>query len=377
MDIFGNNLRNLTNHPAYDGDVTWSPDGRSFAFVSNRDGHREIYIMNMKCMRSYIVLGMVLLLSSGLLIHGGWAAEWDILSFVSEKGEDSPIILMNTDGEILQKLATDPGKPSNFTWSPNGRSIVYDSWHGGNFDIYVMDVEANTHRQLTIDGGRDQLPAWSPNGKWIAFVSDRAGGESVYRMDVNGENVKRLTNKKDCHRPAWSPDSQSIAFVADAEHTLFLMDAGGRQLRELTWTTRFTKCSWSPDGKQIAFVSQAANGGIEIFSIDVNGKNRRQLTRSNQPIIWDPIWSPSGEWSAYIVSQLPFGGVPADQIRTDGVISVVNTIDDAGGKPIQSTKGLPKQSLQWVPKQFLPVSPSVKKQTTLWGRLKQAENATR
>ena len=326
--------------------------------------------MDMKCIRSYVVLGVALLLSSG------WAeTEWDVLSFISEKGGDSPIILMNTDGEILEKLATDPGKPSDFTWSPNGRSIVYDSWHGGNFDIYVMDVEANTHRQLTFDGGRDQLPAWSPNGKWIAFVSDRAGGESVYKMDVNGENVKRLTNKKDCRRPAWSPDSQWIAFASNS--SLFVMDAGGRQLRELTWSKRFTNCSWSPDGKQIAFISQAADGGIEIFSIDVNGKNRRQLTRSNQPIIWDPVWSPSGEWIAYIVSQIPFGGVPADQIRTDGVISIVNTIDGAGGKPIQSTKGLPKQSLQWVPKQLLSVSPSAEKQTTLWGRLKQSENTVK
>ncbi|RKU26637.1 hypothetical protein C6499_12810 [Candidatus Poribacteria bacterium] len=332
--------------------------------------------MNMKCMRSYIVLGMVFLLSSGLLIHGGWADDQDILSFVSKKGEDSPIILMNTQGAILERLATDPGKPSEFTWSPNGRSIVYDSWHGGNFDIYVMDVETNTHRQLTFDGIRDQQPVWSPNGKWIAFISDRAGGETIYRMDVNGENVKQLTNKKDCRKPAWSPDSQWIAF--SSEHSLYVMDAGGRRLRELTWTKRFSECSWSPDGKQIAFTSSAPNGRTEVFSIDVNGKNRRQLTQSDQlSIIWDPVWSPSGEWIAYIVGQIPFGGAGANQIKTNGVVSIVNTVNGAGGKPIEATKGLPKQSLQWVPKQLLSVSPNAEKQTTLWGRLKQAENAAK
>ena len=239
-----------------------------------------------------------------------------------------------------------------------------------------MDVEANTHRQLTFDGIRDQLPVWSPNGKWIAFVSDRAGGRTIYRMDINGENVKQLINKKDCRKPAWSPDSQWIAFAA--EHTLFVMDAGGRRLRELTWATRSSDCSWSPDGKQIAFMSNAPNGGTEVFSIDVNGKNRRQLTQSDGPtIIRDPVWSPSGKWIAYIVGQIPFGGAGANQIMADGIISVVNTIDGAGGKPIQSTKGLPKQSLQWVPKQLLSVSPSVEKQTTLWGRLKQSENTAK
>ena len=333
--------------------------------------------MNMKRIRSYVVFGMALLLSSSLFVSRGWAeTEWDVFSFVSKKGGDSPIILMNTRGATLERLETQPGVPSQFTWSPNGRSIVYDSWQGGNFDIYVMDVEANTHRQLTFDGNRDQLPAWSPNGKWIAFVSDRAGGRTIYRMDVNGENVKQLTNKKDCRGPAWSPDSQWIAFAS--EHSLFVMDAGGKRLSELTWAMRFTKCSWSPDGKQIAFTSNAPNGDREIFSIDVNGKNRRQLTQSNQPaIIWDPVWSPSGKWIAYIVGQIPRGGGPADQIMTNGVISVVSTIDGAGGKPIEATKGLPKQSLQWVPKQLLSVSPSAGKQTTLWGSLKQSENAAK
>ena len=330
----------------------------------------------MKRSKSYVVLGVVLLLSSGLLIRSGWADDRDILSFVSEKGGDSPIILMNTQGAILERLTTDPGVPSDFTWSPNGRSIVYDSWQGGNFDIYVMDVEANTHRQLTFDGNRDQLPVWSPNGKWIAFVSDRAGGKTIYRMDVNGENVKQLINKKDCRKPAWSPDSQWIAF--SSEHSLWVMDTEGRRLRELTWTKRFSECSWSPDGKQIAFTSSAPNGRTEIFSIDVNGKNRRQLTQSDQlSIIWDPVWSPSGEWIAYIVGQIPFGGAGANQIKTNGVVSIVNTVNGAGGKPIEATKGLPKQSLQWVPKQLLSVSPSTEKQTTLWGRLKQAEDTSK
>ena len=330
----------------------------------------------MKRMRFYVVLRMVLLLSSGLLIHGGWADDQDILSFVSKKGEDSPIILMNTGGVILERLTTDPGKPFNFTWSPNGLSIAYDSRQGGNLDIYVMDVEANTHRQLTFDGNKDLEPAWSPNGKWIAFISERTRSANIYRMDANGENVRRLTNREGCRRPVWSPDSQWIAFTS--ERALYVMDAGGRQLRELTFTTSTSNCSWSPDGKQIAFISPAANGGWEVFSIDINGKNRRQLTQSNQPVfIWDPVWSPSGKWIAYIVGQIPAGGVGINRIRTNGVISVVNTIDGAGSKPIEATRGLPKQSLQWVPKRLLSVSPTAEKQTTLWGRLKQSENAAK
>ena len=45
IDINGKNLVNLTNHPSDDSSPTWSPDGRAFAYVSNRDGNPEIYVM--------------------------------------------------------------------------------------------------------------------------------------------------------------------------------------------------------------------------------------------------------------------------------------------------------------------------------------------
>ncbi|MCG9131858.1 hypothetical protein J5I95_09280 [Candidatus Poribacteria bacterium] len=72
----------------------------------------------MKCTRSYVVFGMALLLSISLFVGSGWAeTEWDVLSFVSKKGDDSPIILMNTRGATLERLETHPGVPSQFTWS--------------------------------------------------------------------------------------------------------------------------------------------------------------------------------------------------------------------------------------------------------------------
>ena len=134
----------------------------------------------MNRIRSYVVLGIVLLLSISSSISRGWADEPEVFSFVSTEDKTRPIILMDTQEKILQRLVIPGLRPLSFSWSPDGRSFVYHTNEDAinfplNFDIYVMDVETQTSRQLTFDGGKDIWPSWSPNGKWISFASDRAG----------------------------------------------------------------------------------------------------------------------------------------------------------------------------------------------------------
>ena len=314
----------------------------------------------MKRTRTYMVLGTAVL----LFISSGWAAERDVISFVSVTDRTRPIIFMNTQGKILQRLVIPGLKQLSLSWSPDGNSFAYHTHQNGNFDIYVMDVETHTHRQLTFDGGKDLWPAWSPNGKWISFASDRAGTSDLYRIDISGGNLIKLTDGHRCNRSAWSPDSQWIAFTS--ETSLFVMSAEGGRLRHLAANAHRSDCAWSPDGEQIAFASNAG-----IFSIDVNGKNLRQLTGlGRQALIWELAWSPSGEWIVYRLVEI-LGGLGGVVEFGGPVLWVVNTTDNDGGKPIETTGEIGASYLDWVPEVSFTVSPSEEKQTTLWGSLKQ------
>ena len=335
----------------------------------------------MKRLLICVILGLVLLIGSFTFVSRGWADERDVLSFVTRKDRGHSIQLINTRGEFLQTLMME-GSIAHFTWSPDGHSIAYSSNRNGDPDIYVMDVRTNTHRRLTFDDGRDWWPSWSPNGKWIAFASNRSGEIDLYRMDVNGENVIRLTNRGDCKKPTWSPDSQRIAFISKS--ALFTMTAEGKREQHLAETSS-TGCAWSPDGKEIAFVPRGdAVGGKALFSINIDGKNTRQLTQVYKGLvsIFGPVWSPSGKWIAYLLIKIPVellekDLVLAEEFFANSVICVANIADVAGGEPIEATRRLVSDGPEWVPSGFLSVSPSAEKQITLWGALKQSEDASK
>ena len=341
---------------------------------------------NVKHTRTYMALGIAFLLNSSLFVSNAWAVERDVLSFVTRKDKGHSIQLINTRGELLQRLMIE-GPIGHFTWSPDGRSIAYSSNRDGDPYIYVMDVRTNTHRQLTFHDSRDLSPSWSPNGKWIAFISERAGNRDIYRMDVNGGNVRRLTNQGGCNKPVWSPDSQWIAFGStlgegvEIDNFLSLMTAEGRGIRRIADTSQ-PDCAWSSNGKEIAFVPPVdVVGGAALFSVDKDGKNRRQLTQlyKDLVLILNPIWSLRGKRIAYVLIQIPIEflareRVPAEELFADSVICIANTEDGGGGEPIEATRELVYGSaFEWVPSGFLSVSLGAEKQTTLWSKLKQTD----
>ncbi len=252
VDTNGENLRNLTNHPAEDNDATWAPDGRSFAFASNRDGNFDIYIQKFNEAQAR------------RLTHRpeddpeddfdpvwaafspAWSPDGNWIAFVAGRTEESHIYKIDINGKNLQRL-TNLGKHiRNPTWSPDGKSIAFGVIGSG---IYVMDADGKNSRQIKIQVNIIAFifdPAWSPDGKQIACVLVN-NGQDIYIMDTDGQNARRVSPLGTWSiQPAWSPDGKWIAYQADdaeivnppenpnRERHIFIVSVEGGEPRQIT-----------------------------------------------------------------------------------------------------------------------------------------------
>jgi len=108
-------LTRLTNNPADDSNMVWSPDSARIAWNRSSDGTTEIYVMNADGSGQNR-------LSSGpdgdTLRDGGWSPDSSRIAFVSNRDGNGEIYVVDTDGSGLTNLTNDPGQDGGPVWSP-------------------------------------------------------------------------------------------------------------------------------------------------------------------------------------------------------------------------------------------------------------------
>ena len=130
------------------------------------------------------------------------------IAFVSERDGNKEIYVMNPDGSEQKNLTNNPAFDGSPSWSPDGKRIAFHSYRDGNREIYVMNPDGTDQKRLTNNPAGDKYPSWSPDGKKIAFSSWNGKGE-IYVINSDGSNQTRLTYNpsKLAHNwlPSWSP----------------------------------------------------------------------------------------------------------------------------------------------------------------------------
>jgi len=178
-------------------------------------------------------------------------------------------------------------------WTGDGQHLVFtighrDAWRGGGGLLNIVDADGSNTRLLPAPSN-PIAGAASPDGQYIAGSS----AEGMFVVNIDGSDLRIFENDDDkviSDIPyTWSIDGTKILFsritqhedeTQDSERTVMIMNVDGSEMRQITEEEFFIyQTLISPDRSTIVYADEV-NGSSEIFLVDANGENRRQLTFS-------------------------------------------------------------------------------------------------
>jgi dipeptidyl aminopeptidase/acylaminoacyl peptidase len=247
------------------GGSTWSPDGKTVAFVSNLSGRNNIWLVPSE---------------------GGWPMQLT----VSDQRQTSP------------------------TWSPDGKWIAYMSDYDGDeqWDIFLVSPKTGQVTNLTNTREiAEESPAWSPDGRYLAYMV-KPKTSSVFEIDVYDtvlRDVKHLTTGTAKDRmnvnPIWSPDGKFIVYTQEqskgTDSNVFMVDVASSEGTLLTpheGEKLYDAADVSPDGKHALITSNASNGYDNAALLEITTKKIHWLTQDKWEIQGERF-SPDGKSLTY------------------------------------------------------------------------------
>jgi dipeptidyl aminopeptidase/acylaminoacyl peptidase len=250
------------------GGTTWSPNGKTIAFVSNISGRNNLWLV---------------------AAEGGWPSQLTI----SDQRQSQP------------------------AWSPDGKWIAYQSDYDGDEQWDIFLVSPKTGQVINVTNTREiaeEGPTWSPDGRYLAYTV-KPKTSSVYEIDVydtllrDTRHITTGTPKDKMNvSPIWSADGKYTAYTQEqakgTDSNIFLADLATGTATLLTpheGERLYRANDFSPDGKRLLITSNAT-GYDNVGLLDIASKKIEWLTQ-DQWEISGGNFSPDGRsvtWTANV-----------------------------------------------------------------------------
>jgi dipeptidyl aminopeptidase/acylaminoacyl peptidase len=340
VPIAGGDVKQLTSAKGANNSPRWMPDGNTIAFLSTRDGESQIWTIPVNGGEARKV-STISTEASGLVVSpdGKWFAfSSDVFpdcqsddcnkqrlealeqSKVKAKifthlpyrvwnqwkdDKRSHLFVMSSEGGPAKDLTPgdydtppiDLGGNWDYAFSPDSKEMAFERNTdpvvavSTNNDIYVVPVTGDTAKKITDNRANDSQPLYSPDGKYIAYrAMKRPGFEAdenqivLYDRTTGSHEDISAAFDYSVNEMVWSPDSRAIYLNADDKGnvTIFKISVADKKTSVLQENGFNTSLQLSPDGKTLVFLKQNVNKPTEVYRMDMDGQNLRELTSINK-----------------------------------------------------------------------------------------------
>ena len=272
------------------GRPTWSPDGKSIAFISNMSGRNNLWLVPAE--GGWPVR---LTVSDQRQTAPAWSPDGKWIAYQSDYDGDElwDIFLVSPKtGKVLNLTSTREIAETDPTWSPDGRYLAYlvkpKTSAASEIDIY--DTVMREVKHLTTGTPQDKgnsNPIWSKDGAYIVYTQEQAKGtdSNIFIADVATGKSTLLTPHDGEQRYFANDistlgvfDAQTVLFTSNAQNgydnigRLLVGTRGDPRPGPITWLTKdkweIRGSEFSPNGKHITF-SANVDGNEDIYLHDL------------------------------------------------------------------------------------------------------------
>ena len=310
--------RQLTRHPAVDRQPAWSPDGKQIAFVSEREGGKQVWVMP----AGGGAPRKLTLHTEGFVLEEWMPDGKGLLTSITRdhfwrRGERFSIIQARGKQEPEQVLFDDYGQYASV--ASDGKRILYNRegerwWRKGytgsrTAQVWLWNLRDKSHTKL-LDGEDARWPLWKPDGKAFYYVGARDGVLNLREYVLATKKDRQVTRFKDDSVvfPAISRDGSVIAFRHLFDFYYLKPGLAKKPVKINLWApgdvavvrtqrrvlNKATEMVFSKDGLEMAFIA-----GGDVWVMDTELREPSQLTNTPEEES-EPVWSKDGNTLVFL-----------------------------------------------------------------------------
>ncbi|HEU4869457.1 MAG TPA: S41 family peptidase [Pyrinomonadaceae bacterium] len=206
--------RNLTDSSgAHDKWPSWSPDGSQIAFISDKSGEEELYLVPQDGSKpaEQITQG-----GSAMRYAPDWAPDGKRIAFSDKDGKLYVITL--ADRKMVEVADSSRGQIRDYTWSPRGNFLAFSMVNQDQFlSVFVWSAADGQLRRVTDESFNSYNPTWDPQGNYLYFLSDREFAPQISNIEFNFATnrptyIYAMALRKDVKHP-FPPESDEVTIA--------------------------------------------------------------------------------------------------------------------------------------------------------------------